>query len=142
MFISVVLPAPFSPSSATTSPRRRVRLTASFATQRAEGLGDAVEAEDNLRLLCLAHDDFGSLSSMATVKLPSLIAASFSATLAMTRRDLAVERAKRRQRTAARIHEGIGAVIVGLERAALDRRHAAFSVGSKCHSAEVTTVSG
>ena len=49
-------------------------------TQCAEGLGNTVEAEDNLRLLCLAHDDFGSLSSMATVKLPSLIAASFSAT--------------------------------------------------------------
>ena len=52
--------------------------------KRAEAFGYAVEAEDNLRLCRPAHDDFGSPSSMVTVKLPSLIAASFAATMATT----------------------------------------------------------
>jgi hypothetical protein len=52
--------------------------------KRPEALSDPVKAEDNLRPLCPGHDDFGSLSSMVTVKLPSLIAASFAATMAMT----------------------------------------------------------
>ena len=53
--------------------------------QRPEAFRNAVEAENDLRLGSLrCHDDFGSLSSMATLKLPSLIAASFAATMATT----------------------------------------------------------
>src|SRR5690606_9996445 len=49
--------------------------------KRAEALGDAVEAEDDLRPRFRCHqEDFGSSSLISTVKDPSLIAASRSAT--------------------------------------------------------------
>ncbi len=49
---------------------------AGIGQKRPEPLGDPGEAQDDR----LAHEDFGSLSSMPTVKEPSLIAASRSAT--------------------------------------------------------------
>ena len=54
--------------------------------QRAKAFCDALKAEDNLpRLMStLAHNDLGSLSSIFTVNEPSLIAASFFVTFAMT----------------------------------------------------------
>ena len=45
MFISVVLPAPFSPSRPRTSPARIVRLTSELATTLAEPLGDAAQLD-------------------------------------------------------------------------------------------------
>jgi hypothetical protein len=76
MFISVVLPAPFSPRSASTSPAVRAG-DGVIGDQRAEALGDPREAQDDVPApaVHLAHDDFGSLSSISTVKLPSRIAA-------------------------------------------------------------------
>lgn len=51
--------------------------------ERPEALGDAVKAQDDVRRrACPGHDALGSLSSTVTVKLPALIAASFSATSA------------------------------------------------------------
>ena len=46
MFISVDLPAPFSPSSACTSPLRRSKSTWSFATMPGEPLGDPAQLEN------------------------------------------------------------------------------------------------
>ena len=52
--------------------------------ERAEPLGDPVEAEDDLRPVRrpgrLRHQDFGSLSSTSTVNVPALIASSCVAT--------------------------------------------------------------
>ncbi len=44
-FISVVLPAPFSPRRPWISPSSTVRVTSSFATRPAETLGDVDEFE-------------------------------------------------------------------------------------------------
>ena len=49
MRISVDLPAPFSPTSACTSPRGMARLTFSSRMNAAEGLGDAFEFENRHR---------------------------------------------------------------------------------------------
>ncbi len=54
--------------------------------KRAETLGDGVEAQNGLRpgLALVVHQlDFGSVSLISTTKVPALMAASFSATIAM-----------------------------------------------------------
>ena len=95
--MSVVLPAPFSPSRASISPWCRVREMSSLAVRgpkclvmpesRSRGvvdMGDRKKGPGCSGPLVNQKVDLGSLSLISMTSLPALMAASVSATLAFT----------------------------------------------------------
>ena len=75
--MSVDLPAPFSPSRACTSPRRRSKSTLSFAVERAEALGDALQLEGE-RVALLGQGYLVGLIGMSVISPDSIFASASS----------------------------------------------------------------
>ena len=82
MLISVVLPAPFSPRSATTSPRRSAKEIASLAVSGPKRLvTPSSRRTTGAAAAPVIQLDAGSLSSISTTSSPDMICAWRSATM-------------------------------------------------------------
>src|SRR5215216_2172844 len=125
MFISVVLPAPFSPRSAIISPRRRSKLTASLAsrdpnllvmprsrrTSSGSALTGAGVTSARFRFFVVDLDNKGPALDLFLARLDFGFHIGWN---------LILKRAERRQAAAAMLHERIDTIVFSLEGAGLD----------------------